>query len=81
MRIEAGRKRIRDVGARLNLSTILLVRSAERVVALKPSSPSVAFFRLNLELNKIAITQVRAVAVPSMPGALWFETTRLGAKA
>ena len=68
-----------DVGANIGLSTILLARMAERVIAFEPSPPNVAFLRRNLERNGINNVEVHAVAASSEPGTLRFHVAQFGA--
>lgn len=68
-----------DVGANIGLSTILLARMTERVIAFEPSSPNVAFLHRNLERNGIANVEVRAAAASSEPGTLRFHVAQFGA--
>ena len=68
-----------DVGANIGLSTILLARMTERVIAFEPSPPNVAFLRRNLERNGLTNVDVRAVAASSEPGTLRFHVAQFGA--
>lgn len=68
-----------DVGANIGLSTILLARIAERVIAFEPSPPNVAFLRRNLERNGITNVEVHAAAVSDTPGTLRLHVTQFGA--
>ena len=68
-----------DVGANIGLSTILLARMTERVIAFEPSPPNVAFLRRNLERNGITNVEVHAVAVSDKPGTLRFHVAQFGA--
>ena len=68
-----------DVGANIGLSTILLARLAERVIAYEPSPPNVGFLRRNLELNGISNVEVRAAAVSSEGGTVRFHVMPFGA--
>ncbi len=68
-----------DVGANIGLSTILLARMTERVIAFEPSPPNVAFLRRNLERNGITNVEVRAVAASDKPGTLRFHVAQFGA--
>jgi len=68
-----------DVGANIGLSTILLARMTERVIAFEPSPPNVAFLRRNLERNGITNVDIRAVAASSEPGTLRFHVAQFGA--
>lgn len=68
-----------DVGANIGLSTILLARATNRVIAFEPSPPNVAFLRRNLERNGIRNVEVRAAAVSSQPGTLRFHVAQFGA--
>ena len=68
-----------DVGANIGLSTILLARLAERVIAFEPSPPNVAFLRRNLALNGIGNVEVIAAAASSEPGSLRFHVAQFGA--
>ena len=68
-----------DVGANIGLSTILLARMAERVIAFEPSPPNVAFLRRNLKRNGITNVEVHAVAASSEPGTLRFHVAQFGA--
>ena len=68
-----------DVGANIGLSTILLARTAERVIAFEPSPPNVAFLRRNLERNEIKNVEIHAAAVSSEPGMLRFHVAQFGA--
>lgn len=68
-----------DVGANIGLSTILLARMAERVIAFEPSPPNVAFLRLNLERNGITNVEVHAAAVSDTPGTLRLHVAQFGA--
>lgn len=68
-----------DVGANIGLSTILLARMTERVIAFEPSPPNAAFLRRNLEQNGISNVEIHAVAVSNEPGTLRFHVARFGA--
>lgn len=68
-----------DVGANIGLSTILLARMTERVIAFEPSPPNVAFLRRNLERNGITNVEVHAAAVSDRPGTLRFHVAQFGA--
>jgi len=68
-----------DVGANIGLSTILLARLTERVIAFEPSPPNVAFLRRNLERNGITNVEVHAAAVSNEPGTLRFHVAQFGA--
>lgn len=68
-----------DVGANIGLSTILLARLTERVIAFEPSPPNVEFLRRNLTLNDIANVEVVAAAVSSEPGSLRLHVAKFGA--
>lgn len=68
-----------DVGANIGLSTILLARMTERVIAFEPSPPNVAFLRRNLERNGISNVEVHAAAVSDRPGTLRFHVAQFGA--
>ena len=68
-----------DVGANIGLSTILLARMTERVIAFEPSPPNVVFLRRNLERNGITNVEVHAEAVSDMPGTLRFHVAQFGA--
>jgi len=68
-----------DVGANIGLSTILLARMTERVIAFEPSPPNVAFLRRNLERNGITNVEIHAAAVSSEPGILRFHVAQFGA--
>lgn len=68
-----------DVGANIGLSTILLARIAERVIAFEPSPLNVAFLRRNLERNGITNVEVHAAAVSDTPGTLRLHVTQFGA--
>lgn len=68
-----------DVGANIGLSTILLARMTERVIAFEPSPPNVAFLRRNLERNGITNVEIHAAAVSSEPGTLRFHVAQFGA--
>lgn len=68
-----------DVGANIGLSTILLARMTERVIAFEPSPPNVAFLRRNLERNGITNVEVHAAAASSEPGTLRFHVAQYGA--
>ncbi len=57
-----------DVGANIGLSTILLARSAQRVIAFEPSPANVGYLRRNLASNGIANVEVVAAAVSDRPG-------------
>lgn len=68
-----------DVGANIGLSTILLARMTERVIAFEPSPPNVAFLRRNLERNGITNVEVHAAAASDKPGTLRFHVAQFGA--
>lgn len=68
-----------DVGANIGLSTILLARMMDRVIAFEPSPPNVAFLRRNLERNGIYNVEIHAAAVSSQPGTLRFHIAQFGA--
>lgn len=68
-----------DVGANIGLSTILLSRMTERVIAFEPSPPNVAFQRRNLKRNGITNVEVHAAAVSDRPGTLRFHVAQFGA--
>lgn len=68
-----------DVGANIGLSTILLARMTERVIAFEPSPPNAAFLRRNLERNGIINVDIRAAAASSEPGTLRFHVAQFGA--
>ena len=68
-----------DVGANIGLSTILLARSAQRVIAFEPSPTNLGYLRRNLASNGIANVEVVAAAVSDRPGTLRFHEARFGA--
>jgi len=68
-----------DVGANIGLSTILLARSAQRVIAFEPSPTNVGYLRRNLASNGIANVEVVAAAVSDRPGTLRFHVAQFGA--
>lgn len=68
-----------DVGANIGLSTILLARMTDRVIAFEPSPPNVEFLRRNLERNGIRNVEVHAAAASSQPGTLRFHVAQFGA--
>ena len=68
-----------DVGANIGLSTILLARMTERVIAFEPSPPNVAFLRRNLERNGITNVEIHAAAASDKPGTLRFHVAQFGA--
>lgn len=68
-----------DVGANIGLSTILLARMTERVIAFEPSPPNVVFLRRNLERNGITNVEIQAAAASSEPGMLRFHVSPFGA--
>lgn len=68
-----------DVGANIGLSTILLARMTERVIAFEPSPPNVTFLHRNLERNGITNVEVRAAAASDKPGTLRFHVAQFGA--
>ncbi len=68
-----------DVGANIGLSTILLARSAQRVIAFEPSPANVDYLRRNLASNGIANVEVVAAAVSDRPGTLRFHVAQFGA--
>lgn len=68
-----------DVGANIGLSTILLARLAERVIAFEPSPPNAAFLHRNLVLNGIGNVEVIEAAASSEAGTLRFHVAQFGA--
>ncbi|WP_428487093.1 FkbM family methyltransferase [Rhodopila sp.] len=68
-----------DVGANIGLSTILLARKAERVIAFEPSPINTAFLLRNLERNGVTNVEVHAAAASSKPGMLRFHVAQFGA--
>lgn len=68
-----------DVGANIGLSTILLARSAQRVIAFEPSPANVGYLRRNLASNGIANVEVVAAAMSDRPGTLRFHVAQFGA--
>ena len=68
-----------DVGANIGLSTILLARAAQRVIAFEPSPANLGYLRRNLEANRVANVEVVAAAVSDRPGSLRFHVAQFGA--
>ena len=68
-----------DVGANIGLSTILLARSAQRVIAFEPSPTNVDYLRRNLALNGITNVEVVAAAVSDRRSTLRFHVAQFGA--
>lgn len=68
-----------DVGANIGLSTILLARSAQRVIAFEPSPANVDYLRRNLTSNGITNVEVVAAAVSDRPSTLRFHVAQFGA--
>jgi len=70
---------VADVGANIGLSTILLARSARRVIAFEPSPVNIDYLRRNLASNGITNVEVVAAAVSDRPSTLGFHEAQFGA--
>ncbi len=68
-----------DVGANIGLSTILLARSVQRVIAFEPSPANLQYLRRNLASNGITNVEVVAAAVSDRPSTLRFHVAQFGA--
>ena len=68
-----------DVGANIGLSTILLARSVQRVIAFEPSPVNLDYLRRNLASNGITNVGVVAAAVSDRPRTLRFHVAQFGA--
>jgi FkbM family methyltransferase len=68
-----------DVGANIGLSTILLARSVQRVIAFEPSPANLEYLRRNLASNGITNVEVVAAAVSDRPSTLRFHVAQFGA--
>ncbi len=68
-----------DVGANIGLSTILLARAVQRVVAFEPSPTNADYLRRNLASNGISNVEVVVAAVSDRPSTLRFHVAQFGA--
>ena len=68
-----------DVGANIGLSTILLARAAQRVMAFEPSPANLGFLRRNLASNGITNVEIVAAAVSDQRRTLRFHVAQFGA--
>lgn len=68
-----------DVGANIGLSTILLARAAQRVVAFEPSPANLVYLRRNLASNGITNVEIVAAAVSDQRRTLRFHVAQFGA--
>ena len=75
----AARSTVVDVGANIGLSTILLSRMADRVMAFEASPKNAAFLKQNLRLNNITNTQVFTNAVSDIAGVVRLHEAQFGA--